>query len=220
MSRTRVKICGIKTVEQAAMALEAGADFLGFIFYPPSHRYVAPRTVGEIVAAARSRFGGPDRWQAVGVFVDEPLEVVQSTVRTAGLDFAQLCGAEVAAYAAAVGSPVIRVVHVDGSGQPQASTVAADHGAARLLLDAKADGQYGGTGTTYPWPAVRAAAAEAFLAGGLTPGNVAEAIEATRPWAVDVSSGVESCRVKDPDLIRAFISEVRRVDLAIDSHRR
>ena len=71
---TRVKICGIKTVEQAAVALEAGANYLGFIFYPPSHRHVKPAAVGEIVGACRERFGGPDRWGAVGVFVDVPLD--------------------------------------------------------------------------------------------------------------------------------------------------
>ena len=87
-----------------------------------------------------------------------------------------------------------------------------DHGAARLLLDTKAEGRYGGTGLTYPWPAVRAVAAEAFLAGGLTPDNVAMAIRTASPWGVDVSSGVERDRAKDPDLVRAFISEVRRVD--------
>jgi phosphoribosylanthranilate isomerase len=81
------------------------------------------------------------------------------------------------------------------------------------MLDTHADGQYGGTGQTYPWTAVRAVASEAMLAGGLTSVNVAEAIRTARPWAVDVSSGVERDRVKDPDLIRAFISEVRRVDV-------
>jgi phosphoribosylanthranilate isomerase len=100
---TRVKICGIKTFEQAAVALEAGADFLGFIFYPPSHRYVEPRTVREIVAACRARFGSTDRWQAVGIFVDEPAESVRNVCEAAGLDFAQLCGAEDVAYAAALG---------------------------------------------------------------------------------------------------------------------
>lgn len=209
---TRVKICGIRTLEHATAALEAGADFLGFVFYPPSHRYVEPNVVGEIVAACRQRFGDRTAWQAVGVFVDLPLAEARAVCSTARLDLAQLCGAEDGAYAGALGTPVVRVVHVDGTGAPGASTVAADHGALRVMLDAKAEGRYGGTGTTYPWAAVRAAAGEAFLAGGLTPANVAEAIEAARPWAVDVSSGVEQDRVKDPDLIRAFISEVRRVD--------
>lgn len=209
---TRVKICGIKTVEQAAVALEAGADYLGFIFYPPSHRYVTPATVAEIVVACRERFGGPDRWGAVGVFVDVPLDEARAICATASLDLAQLCGAEDRAYAEQLGLPVVRVVHVDGTGAPSASTTASDHGAARVLLDTKADGRYGGTGQTYPWPAVRPFAADAFLAGGLTPDNVALAIQTARPWAVDVSSGVETDRTKDPALIRAFISEVRRVD--------
>jgi phosphoribosylanthranilate isomerase len=209
---TRVKICGIRTLEQATAALEAGADYLGFIFYAPSHRYVEPAVVAEIVAACRARFGGPDRWEAVGVFVDEPLDVARSTCARVGLDLAQLCGSEDRAYALQLGVPVVRVVHVDGAGVPARSTAAADHGAARVMLDTQVDGRYGGTGTTYSWKAVRAAAAEAFLAGGLTPANVGEAIRTARPWAVDVSSGVERDRVKDPALIRAFISEVRRVD--------
>ena len=209
---TRVKICGVRTFEQAAVALEAGADFLGFIFYRPSHRYVRPETVGEIVAACRTRFGGPERWSAVGVFVDEPLDEATSILDTSGLDFAQLCGAEDASYAREVGRPVVRVVHVGVKGQTHGATEPAAHGAVRLLLDTRADGMYGGTGTTYPWTVVRPVAESAFLAGGLTPANVADAIVAARPWAVDVSSGVERDRVKDPDLIRAFITEVRRVD--------
>ena len=209
---TRVKICGIKTVEQAAVALEAGADYLGFIFYPPSHRYVKPATVGEIVAACRARFGGPHRWGAVGVFVDVPLEEASAICSTGSLDLAQLCGAEDRAYAERLGLPVIRVVHVDGAGTPQSSTDPANHGAARVLLDTKDEGRYGGTGLTYPWPAVSTFAAEAFLAGGLTPDNVALAIQTAQPWAVDVSTGVERDRAKDPALVRAFISEVRRVD--------
>jgi phosphoribosylanthranilate isomerase len=210
---TRVKICGITSVEQATVALEAGADFLGFIFYPPSHRYVEPAQVGEIVEACRAQFGGSERWQAVGVFVDVPLDRAREICAASKIDLAQLCGAEDRAYAESLGLPVIRVVSVNGDGQPLASTEAAEHGAVRVMLDTHATGQYGGTGQTYPWTAVREAAARGFLAGGLTPANVAEAIETAHPWAVDVSSGVERDRVKDPDLIRAFISEVRRVDV-------
>ncbi len=209
---TRIKICGLRTLEHATAALDAGADYLGFIFYPPSHRYVESATVGEIVAACRERFGDSSRWSAVGVFVNVPLAEVQAVCATARLDLAQLCGAETREYAEQLGTPVIRVVHVDGTGTPATSTVASDHAARHIMLDAKADGQYGGTGTTYPWAAVREAASSAFLAGGLTPANVAEAIATARPWAVDVSSGVETGRQKDPALIRAFISEVRRVD--------
>ena len=209
---TRVKICGIKTLDQATAALEAGADFLGFVFYPPSHRYVAPDTAAEIVAYCRERFRSSHPWSAVGVFVDEPAEKVKRIAAQAGLDLAQLCGSEDRAFAEDLDLPVIRVVHVDGTGAPSGSAVPADYGATRVLLDTKAEGRFGGTGTTYPWSAVRSLAAEAFLAGGLKPANVAEAIQTARPWAVDVSSGVERNRVKDPDLIRAFIAEVRRVD--------
>ena len=208
---TSVKICGIRTFEQAAVALEAGADYLGFIFYPPSQRYVKPASVAEIVEACRARFA-PGTWSAVGVLVDVPLAEARTICAESLVDLAQLCGAEDRAYAEALGLPVIRVVHVDGTGTPQASTVAADHGAARIMLDTKADGRFGGTGVTYPWDAVRSVADAAFLAGGLTPDNVELAIRTARPWAVDVSSGVERDRVKDPTLIRAFISEVRRVN--------
>jgi phosphoribosylanthranilate isomerase len=208
---TRVKICGIRSFEQAATALEAGADYLGFIFYPPSHRYVKPSSVREIVEACRARFA-PGTWSAVGVFVDVPLTEARAICAETDVDLAQLCGAEDRAYAEALGLPVVRVVPVDGTGTPQASTVAADHGASRILLDTKADGRFGGTGVAYPWDAVRSVADAAFLAGGLTPDNVATAILTARPWAVDVSSGVERDRVKDPTLVRAFISEVRRVN--------
>ncbi len=210
---TRIKICGVKSFEQAAVALEAGADYLGFIFYPPSHRYMEAAAVGEIVAACRARFGDTSVWSAVGVFVDVPLDDARTICTVGGLDLAQLCGAEDRAYATALGVPVIRAVHVDGAGQPSASTLAADHGAIRLLLDTKAEGRYGGTGATYAWKAVQSALADSFLAGGLTPANVGEAIRTVRPWGVDVSTGVERDRAKDPDLIRAFISEVRRVDV-------
>jgi len=209
---TRVKICGIRTLEQADAALRAGADYLGFIFYPPSHRYVEPALVGEIVAACRARHGGPDRWQAVGVFVDESLETVTGAVDAGGLDLVQLCGSEDRRFAERVRAPVVRVVHVEPDGTFAAPPDPALHGAERLLLDTKLDGRFGGTGTTYAWDAVRDVAATSFLAGGLTPANVGDAVRAARPWAVDVSSGVERDRVKDPALIRAFIEEVRRVN--------
>jgi phosphoribosylanthranilate isomerase len=210
---TRVKICGIKSLEQATVALEAGADYLGFIFYPPSHRYMQPAEVGKIVAACRTRFGGSERWGAVGVFVDVPLDEARSICAEAKVDLAQLCGHEDKAYAESFGLPIVRVVSVDGTGTPLSSTDPADHGAVRVMLDTKEEGRYGGTGVTYPWTAVRSAASEAFLAGGLTTANVSEAILTACPWAVDVSSGVERDRVKDPALVRAFISEVRRVDV-------
>ena len=211
---TLVKICGIKTLEHGRTALEAGADFLGFIFYPGSDRYVAPDRVREIVTACRASHGGPDRWQAVGVFVDEPLDRANAVLNWAGLDLAQLCGRRDGepGYVDALHRPAVRVVHVGREGRVPAVPPAAECGAQRLLLDASVPGYYGGTGQSYPWDAVRPIAGQAFLAGGLTPANVGMAISAAAPWGVDVSSGVEQRRVKNPDLIRQFVREVRRAD--------
>ncbi|MFN8521947.1 MAG: phosphoribosylanthranilate isomerase [Chloroflexota bacterium] len=214
---TRVKICGIKTVDQARCAIQSGADFLGFIFYPPSHRYVEPAAVGQIVSDCRASLPSAT-WAAVGVFVDEPLHQLNETLRVARLDYAQLCGAETAEYASGVARPVIRVVHVSEDGICLAATEPAAHGAARIMLDTARPGHYGGTGQVYPWARVRDVSAEAFLAGGLSPDNVATAIEVAHPWAVDVSSGVERDMVKDPVLIAEFISEVRRVDQRLSNN--
>ena len=209
---TFAKICGIKTLEQARAALDSGADFLGFVFYRPSIRYVEPDTAAEIVSACRAEFGGSERWRAVGVFVDEPLERANQIIATAGLDLLQACGSEERAYCLAVDRPVIRVVHVGGDHELPAKLDAADYAAARLMLDTQVPGHYGGTGQTYGWSAAREIAAECFLAGGLSPTNVAMAIDEARPWAVDVSSGVERGGVKDVQLIREFLQEVRRAD--------
>ncbi len=209
---TLVKICGIRALEHARAALDAGADFLGFIFFRPSHRYVEPAEVDEIVAACRASHGGANAWKAVGVFVDEPLDLVNEVVGRARLDVAQLCGSETPEFCRAVRAPVLRAVHVAGDGTASVELQPRPLGAWRLLLDAKVEGMYGGTGCTVPWSALRRPAAEGFLAGGLNAGNVGAAIAQARPWAVDVSGGVERQRTKDPELIREFVEEVRRVD--------
>jgi phosphoribosylanthranilate isomerase len=213
---TFVKICGIRTVEHGLVALEAGADFLGFVFYRPSPRYVDPRLAAEIVSVCRSELAGRAEWRAVGVFVDERPDRVNAIVDRADLDYVQVCGGEDRAYCLGLPRPAIRVVHVDGAGALPDGVRAERFGAERLLLDTKVAGRYGGTGTTYRWQAVGSVAARSFLAGGLTPLNVGDAIAAARPWAVDVSSGVERDGTKDPTLIEQFIREVRRVDRGAD----
>ena len=205
---TRIKICGISRLEDGLAALETGADFLGFIFYPPSHRYVTPERVGEIVSACRTAH--VRAWQAVGVFVNLPLVAVNSIAELAGLDLVQLCGDEDAAYCAGVNRPVIRVVRVGDDGKPAGSTEPRDWNADRILLDTDRPGHYGGTGEAFDWNNVRPIAGGALLAGGLSAANVGEALRAARPWGIDVSSGVERERRKDPELIRQFIREVRR----------
>jgi phosphoribosylanthranilate isomerase len=209
---TKVKICGIKTMEQSSAALDAGAEFLGFVFYRPSHRYVDCVTASRIIAACRATHGDSSVWQAVGVFVDEERSRVDSIVAAANIDIAQLCGDEDAEYCRSLAVPVLRAVHVGADGATSIPPHAEQLGAWRLLLDTKADGMFGGTGRTYPWTVVREPAAEGFVAGGLTVQNVSAAIEQAHPWAVDVSGGVERNRVKDARLMRDFIEEVRRVD--------
>jgi phosphoribosylanthranilate isomerase len=205
-----VKICGLTSEAQARAALEAGADLLGFIFYPPSHRYLPPARAAEIVAHCRAHFAGP--WRAVGVFVNLPLAEVQSICQQVGLDLVQLAGDEEADYCRQVGRPVIKVVRVDRRGRPSGPTDAAAWGAERVLLDTQRPGSWGGTGESYDWATVRPYAGAALLAGGLNPSNVGLALRQARPWGVDVSSGVERERVKDPALIRQFLQEVRQHD--------
>jgi phosphoribosylanthranilate isomerase len=204
---TRVKICGLRELEHAAAALDAGVDMLGFIFYPPSRRYVAP-------AAARDLLGALPRgsFEAVGVFANEAPERVDEIAELLGLDLIQLSGDEPSELNGRLSRPVVRTVHVD------AATTAEEIGhrsvGARLIhLDTRRPGSYGGTGESFDWRVARAASevGTVLLAGGLSSENVAEAIATARPWGVDVSSGVERDGVKDPARIRAFVAATRAV---------
>ena len=207
---TRVKICGISRTDDGLAALEAGADLLGFVFYPPSHRYISASQARQIVSRCRERI--PDGWQAVGVFVNVPIDRVNETVESAGLDLVQLAGDEGPQYCAAVARPVVKVVRVDARGIPIGPTNAAAWNAERILLDSHRPGRYGGTGQAYDWASVRPYAGRALLAGGLSPANVGEALRLARPWGLDASSGVERDRRKDPGLIRQFLAEVKAHD--------
>lgn len=205
---TAIKICGISRLEDGLAALEAGADLLGFVFYPPSHRYVDVEQAAAIVAGCRA--GLARRWQAVGVFVDRPLATVNAAAEQADLDLVQLCGSEDPAYCAAVVRPVLKVIRVDPAGRPDGSTDPRSWNAARILLDTAQPGHYGGTGRAFDWSSVRPFAGQAILAGGLTVASVGAALRAANPWGLDVSSGVERDRQKQPDLIRTFIQQARR----------
>jgi phosphoribosylanthranilate isomerase len=205
----KVKICGLRRLAEAETALEEGADFLGFIFYPPSPRYLDPGEAAALIASIRARRS--DRpWAAVGVFVNEPADRVNETADRCGLDYVQLHGTEPAAYCAQMRRPVIKALRLADVG-PRAAR-AADYGAARLLLDAQVPGYWGGTGVRVDWEAASPHAGEALIAGGLTPANVEEAITTLRPWGLDVSSGVERDGAKDVDLIRAFLRRARQVE--------
>jgi indole-3-glycerol phosphate synthase/phosphoribosylanthranilate isomerase len=205
----KIKICGIRRIAEAEAALEEGADFLGFIFYPPSPRYLEPAAAAKLIEEIRARVRGRN-WAAVGVFVNEAASLVNETADRCGLDFVQLHGTETAAYCARMRRPTIKAVRLTEVG-PQPAR-AAEYGAARLLLDAQVPGYWGGTGVRVDWEAARPHAGEALIAGGLTPTNVQEAIATLRPWGLDVSSGVEREGEKDVALIRAFLRRAREVE--------
>ncbi len=200
-----VKICGICSADDAALAVGAGADAIGVNLWPGSKRFVAPKAAREVLAAV------PSGVLKVGVFVNAPAAVVAARIDELGLDRAQLHGDEAAGEFAGLDSArIIRVVRVRDE-----SSFAADGGwvgkAGMWLYDAHVDG-FGGGGVPAPWPLIaRRAERPFFLAGGLTPDNVAAAIAATRPDGVDVASGVEQRpRVKAPGKLAAFIAAAKR----------
>jgi phosphoribosylanthranilate isomerase len=200
----KIKICGITNLEDALLAADLGADALGFIFYPQSPRQVAPDTAREIIAQL------PPFVASVGVFVDEAPAVVKELAAKVRLDWVQLHGQESPGYCRNLGRKVIKGFRIqDEDSLPR---LADYQGAAQaLLLDTYKKGQVGGTGETFDWRLAREAKAcgRIILAGGLTPENVAQAIEVAQPHAVDVASGTEAAPgKKDPAKLRAFFNAV------------
>ncbi len=198
----RWKVCGITRVQDALAAVEAGADAIGFVFHPPSPRYVCAEEAAEIARAL------PRRTWRVGVFVDHDPRRINGMIERVGLDFVQLSGDEPPATAAALARHAFKALRLGGGVTPTAALAQAQrYPECTLLVDAGVDGRYGGTGTVANWAAAAALARRyrLLLAGGLRPDNLAEAIRRVRPWGVDVSSGVESAPGrKDPALLRAF----------------
>jgi phosphoribosylanthranilate isomerase len=214
-----VKICGITNLEDAQEAAAAGADYLGFILYPPSKRAVTPETVKHIVRQLREQAGCP---LLVGVFVNETAEYMVNVLADCRLDFAQLSGEEVPFLVADVQSPLfgrayksIRPASLTEAEVEAEWYVIPDHPAALpgLLLDTYHPTLRGGTGETGNWALSAALALKTpglMLAGGLNPSNVASAVRQVRPFAVDVASGVEAKPgKKDHALVRAFITAAK-----------
>ncbi len=202
---TVVKICGIKRIEDARVAVRHGADMLGFVFAPSSRR-IEPETAGEIIAAVRDE--APV--QAVGVFVNAGPEEINRVAQLCGLDLVQLSGDEPDHIVAALEVPAIRAIHVRVNDHPE---VLGDRimasSAEIVLLDTARAGSYGGTGEAFDWGLLPRLERRVLLAGGLHPGNVTEAIRIVAPWGVDVSSGVETNGEKDHGKIGDFIRTVR-----------
>lgn len=208
-----VKIDGLREPEHAAIAADAGADLVGFIF-APTRRQVSHEVARACVEAAKA--ANPDVL-AVGVFVDAPLLEMQKAVEVAGLDVVQLHGEDALDATMSLGVPTLRAL------RPQPGALASDvitridecltgdAASAAFLIDGYLAGAYGGTGVRADWNLVRSVCRlrPVMLAGGLDPRNVAEGIQLVRPLGVDVSSGVEVDGVKDRHLIVAFIQEAR-----------
>ena len=203
----RVKICGVTRQEDARAAWAAGADALGLNFYPRSPRYVEPATAA-VLARLRPALGA-----VVGVFVNESPDVIRARVRECGLTAVQLHGDEPPEACSGYGVPVIKALRVRGPEDVERAHAYLGAGdVTTLLLDGAAPG-YGGGGVGFDWSLVARladAGAPVLVAGGLHPGNVQEAVRATRPYGVDVASGVEvSPGVKDADAVRAFVRAVK-----------
>ena len=201
---TRVKICGICRPEDGAAAAAAGATVIGMVFWPESPRAIDVETARAIVSAL------PTGVPAIGVFVNQPVDEINDIVGRAGLFGVQLHGDEPLETIAKIRRPVIRAMTVDDE-----SAIEAVPPHVTVLLDAHDPARRGGTGLTIDWARAAGIAAvrHVVLAGGLTPGNVGNAIRRVSPYAVDVSSGVERApREKDPALMRAFVDAVRRAD--------
>jgi phosphoribosylanthranilate isomerase len=210
--RTRIKICGLREPAHARLAAESGADAIGLVFYPPSPRYVKPEEAAKVAAAL------PPYVQAVGLFVNEKEAAIRSILERVPIDLLQFQGDETPEFCAAFGKPFVRAVRME-EGVDLVEYAHRFTSARALLLDAHVAGEKGGTGTTFDWARVpREAPLPLILSGGLTAANVGRAVREVRPWAVDVSSGVERSRgVKDPALIVDFIRSVQREDAGQDA---
>ncbi len=218
MNPTTVKICGVRSLDDALVVAQAGADYVGMVFVPGRRRRVEPETARFITDGLRAI--GLDGPKSVGLFGDQPLDEVLDTIAIAGLDYAQLCGEEDLDYCRAVleRAGVIKVLHVSDDDRPDAVANVADQidtftaAGCTVTLDSEVVGLHGGTGQSFDWRIAAQLAADGrrfLLAGGLTPDNVAEAVMVVHPWGVDVSSGVESDGAKDHAKIRQFVANAR-----------
>lgn len=205
----KVKICGLTNAEDAVVAVEAGADAIGFVFHKKSPRCAEQAVVKAIVKDL------PPFVLPVGVFVNEDAKLVRDVMDSCGLALAQLHGDETAAYCETLGRSVLKAIRLrDRRSFLALAEFQGRAGVRGFLVDAFSPDAYGGTGQLADWSLAAEAAgvARILLAGGLTPENVAQAIEQVRPYGVDVSSGVEaSPGKKDHEKVRAFVRAVRLV---------
>ncbi|MBP5775881.1 MAG: phosphoribosylanthranilate isomerase [Clostridiales bacterium] len=202
MTETKIKFCGLRLEEDVKLAASLDADFMGFILSQRFKRYISPDEVSRLKQFV------PSKTKTVGVFVDEPEDYVTACAKAADLDMIQLHGSEGDAYIADIkektGLPVIKMVKpVSNDDIISARQSVAD----LILLDSGA----GGTGKVFDWSLAENLGRDYILAGGLTPVNVGDAVKRLKPFAVDVSSGVETEGIKDSSKMKAFAAEVRKI---------
>lgn len=207
--KTRIKICGLTREADVDAAVEAGADALGFVFYPPSPRYVTPQRAAELARRV------PPFVDVVGLFVNEAPAVVQAVCEAAPINLLQFHGDEPAEYCRQFSRPWLRAARVR-QGLDLVEFARSFPDARGLLLDAFVEG-YGGGGHVFDWTLIPPGLPGFLvLSGGLTADNVGDAMERVRPVAVDVSSGVEMSKgIKDHQKIAAFVAAVRKADDSI-----
>lgn len=201
--KTRIKICGIMRAEDARAAVRLGADAIGLVFYAPSPRNIDVEQARAIVAAI------PPFVTVVGLFVDPVQDEVEAVLRRCPLGLLQFHGDETPAFCGSFGLPYIKAARVRADSD-LVQYLTPYHAAQGWLLDAYHERLYGGSGKSFDWNLIpRDLARPVILSGGLTPENVGAAVRQVRPWAVDVSSGVESAKgIKDAARIAAFIAGV------------
>jgi phosphoribosylanthranilate isomerase len=209
----QVKICGCRTYDDSLAAVQAGANLLGFNFYPKSPRYISPQTCRAIAAALRRQNAGTT---FVGIFVNAPAEFILDTLAYCRLDLAQLHGDEPPELLLQLGDRAFKALRPAGPNALDSALVSYPFPTTTptWLVDACLPGMYGGAGQTADWSLAARLASNApiLLAGGLNPLNVADAIRQVHPWGVDVASGVESAPgIKDHEMMRLFIKRAKNI---------
>ena len=207
----KVKFCGLTSLADSLAAVEAGADLLGFNFYPPSPRYITPGNCARIILELRSL---GMQVATVGVFVNAPVDELLKIMESCRLDLAQLSGDESPEAVTAAGPTAFKALRPGNTAalQESLSRYSPRPAPPAWLIDAHHPGKFGGTGQVAEWNLARGLARKApiLLAGGLNPENVAQAVRQVQPWGVDVASGIErSPGVKDDAKMRAFVDAVR-----------
>lgn len=206
-TRTRVKFCGITRIEDARLAVELGVDGLGFVFYKDSPRYIAAEDAADIIRQL------PPLVSKVGLFVDAVYDDVANILAHVPIDIVQFHGAESAADCDCAARPYVKAVRM-ACGVDLAAEAVRFASATALLVDAYDESIVGGTGSVFEWKRVPAALPKPIiLAGGLNASNVASAVATVKPYAIDVSSGIESDKgIKDPGKMVEFMREVTRIE--------